>query len=277
MTKRTNMKTSVIITGAAGRMGKTLVARALSMEGLQLAGATEQKDAPSIGQDAGVFVGLSETGVLLSDSLDQTLKSAGTGVVIIDFTSPKALESHLSSALARSIPIVIGTTGMDDTQRATITTASKKIPIVLAPNMSIGVNTLFGLTAQAAGILKDSFDMEVFEAHHKLKKDAPSGTAVRLAEILAENTSRSYPDDIVFHREGLVGERTQKEIGMQVLRGGDIVGEHTVFFCGNGERIELTHRATNRQTFADGALRAACWIVGQKPGLYTMQHVLGFA
>ncbi|OGN63081.1 MAG: 4-hydroxy-tetrahydrodipicolinate reductase, partial [Chlamydiae bacterium RIFCSPHIGHO2_12_FULL_49_11] len=171
--------------------------------------------------------------------------------------------------------IVIGTTGLSADQETVILSTARKIPIVLSPNMSVGVNTLFKLAADAAKILGAGYDLEILEAHHRQKKDAPSGTAVKIAEILAAATSRRYPQDVNFHRQGMTGERDPREIGMQVIRGGDIVGEHTVFYCGAGERLEIRHVATSRSTFADGALRAAKWIVGQKPGLYTMGDVLG--
>jgi len=189
---------------------------------------------------------------------------------------PKASMKHLEFAKENGIAIVIGTTGLQEDDHKNIKEASKIIPIVQSPNMSVGVNTLFKLTELTAKILGDNYDIEIVEAHHRLKKDAPSGTAVKLGQIVAESLGRNYPEDAVFQRLGMTGERTEKEIGMQTLRGGDIVGEHTVMFAGIGERIELIHRAHNRENFAVGAIKAAKWIKGKNPSLYTMQHVLGF-
>ncbi len=254
----------IIITGASGRMGKELIDLILASKEYKLVGATENSSSKLIGQKM--------DDIFVTKNLTEVQKPSG---VIIDFTAPEATMTHLDFAVLKKIPLVIGTTGFSPTQIETIKQASKKIPLVFSPNMSVGVNALFKLIADAARILGPHFDLEIFEAHHRLKKDAPSGTAVKIAEILAEATRRTYPDDFNFHREGLVGARPQKEIGMQVLRGGDIVGEHTVFYCGEGERLEIKHVATSRKTFASGALRAAAWLLSQKPGLYTMKDVLG--
>lgn len=263
----------VIVVGAMGKMGSTISARASEISGVRLLARLDRAEAASgdckaVGNPYGVGV----TGIL--DGIKADL-GKNEKPVLIDFTSPEATLSHLQAAVTNNWAIVIGTTGFSSEQKKIIESAAKKIPIVLSPNMSVGVNTLFRLAAEAARILGEPFDIEVFEAHHRLKKDAPSGTAVKLAEVVAAATGRSYPQDIVFHREGLTGPRTQKEIGMQVIRGGDIVGEHTVYFCGMGERVEIKHVATSRNTFADGALRAAAWLAGQKPGLYDMGDVLG--
>lgn len=255
--------TPVIITGCAGKMGKALMERAKA-QNIFLIGATEKKDSPFIGHPIG--------DVIVSSSLESLLTKKA---VVIDFTDPKAGLAHVRSCIQKNTPIVIGTTGFTDTEKKEIEKASKSIPIVLSPNMSVGINLLFKLLSEAAATLND-YDIEIIEAHHRLKKDAPSGTAVGLAEVIAKATKRNYPKDFNFHRQGLVGERSSKEIGMQVIRGGDIVGEHTVMFCGVGERIEFKHVATNRHTFADGALKASQWVANQKPGLYSMQNVLGF-
>jgi 4-hydroxy-tetrahydrodipicolinate reductase len=196
---------------------------------------------------------------------------------VIDFTHPATLEAVLAGCLAHGKPLVIGTTGHSDAQVAAIRAAAARLPIVFAPNYSVGVNTLFWLTRRAAEILGPAFDLEVIEMHHRLKKDAPSGTAKRLAEILAEVRALSYHHDVRHGRHGLVGERTPTEIGLHALRGGDVVGDHTVVFANTGERVELTHKASSRDTFARGALRAAQWAATQKPGLYDMQAVLGLA
>ncbi len=271
----------IIITGAGGRMGKTLVAAVTTSKEFRLVGATERSDSPLVGKDAGVVAGLDPLEVLISKDLAQVFAQIKLSLkkirpVVIDFTHPDATLGHLSQTVSHKTPMVIGTTGFTSAQLKELGRLSSKIPLVVSPNMSIGVNMLFKLVTEAAHVLGQEYDMEIFEAHHRLKKDAPSGTAVRLAEILADKSGRNYPKDFVFHRQGMIGERHSKEIGIQVLRGGDIVGEHTVFFCGNGERLEIKHVATSRQTFADGALRAASWISGKKPGLYDMSHVLQY-
>jgi len=206
---------------------------------------------------------------------DDLKPSLETSEVVIEFAHADVTATTAEACTSANVPLVIGTTGHDDRQREAIQRAAETIPVVLAPNFSIGVNTLFWLTRKAAEILGDDFDLEVIEAHHRLKKDAPSGTARRLAEILAEVRALSYSEDTRHGREGIVGERTDKEIGVHSVRGGDIVGDHTVLFAGIGERIELSHRASSRLTFASGAVRAAKWLLQQKPGLYDMQDVLG--
>lgn len=263
--------TSIIITGIAGRMGRSILEVARDQK-VAIAGATEYPKSPEIGGDVGeLFLG-SRLNVKISDSLDQDWKG---NPVVIDFTNPQATLAHGAIAEKKGIPMVIGTTGLSKDDVALLKKASKKIAIVFSPNMSVGVHTLFKLVSETVRMLGEGFDIEILEAHHRLKKDAPSGTAVKIAEILASATGRSYPKDFNFHREGLVGERSKKEIGMQVIRGGDIVGEHTVFFCGEGERVEIRHVATSRKTFAMGAVRAALWVSNKKPGLYSMNDVLG--
>lgn len=275
----------IIITGAGGRMGKTLVTAASLSEKFRVVGATERSDSSFIGKDAGVVAGLDPLSVIIrgdlaqifsdfADKVDKKVRRGKISPIIIDFTHPDATLGHLAQAAHRKIPMVIGTTGFSPVQQKAVHQFSQKIPIVVSPNMSVGVNVLFKLVSQAAQILAGDYDMEIFEAHHRLKKDAPSGTAVKLAELLALESEINYPKDFVFHRQGMIGERRSKEIGIQVLRGGDIVGEHTVFFCGNGERLEIKHVATNRHTFAEGALRAAAWVSGKKQGLYDMGSVL---
>lgn len=270
----------IIITGAAGRMGKTLVGLVCESKDFRLVGATEYSGSSSIGKDAGQLAGGAAIGVPLLDSLEKIPLSSQKGnpkPVIIDFTSPEATRNHLQVAVDKGLSLVIGTTGLGEADIKLIKNASKKIPIVLSPNMSVGVNVMLKLVSEASQILgkNHEYDIEIIEAHHRLKKDAPSGTAVRIAEVVADATGRKYPQDFNFHREGIIGERNPKEIGMQVIRGGDIVGEHTVFFCGAGERIEIKHVATDRKNFAKGALRAAAWLVNKPSGLYDMQDVLG--
>lgn len=194
--------------------------------------------------------------------------------VAIDFTTPTATLKNLDTFIKNNIPLVIGTTGFSEEERKKIVQASQTIPLVFSSNMSMGVNVMWKIIAEAAKALGSDFDIEVLEMHHKLKKDAPSGTAMTTAEVLAEATGRNLLKDAIYARHGMIGERKANEIGIQTLRGGDVVGDHTVYFAGIGERLEITHRATSRDTFAQGALRAAEWLVGKKPGLYTMQDVL---
>jgi len=239
----------VLINGAKGRMGQALLSCA----------AVDPALSVSAGLDAG-------------DDLVSALKDTDA---VIDFTHADATVGVAKACAEAGKVLVIGTTGHDDAAREAITGYSRQIPIVFAPNYSVGVNTLFWLTRKATEILGPDFDLEVVEMHHRLKKDSPSGTARRLAEILAEVRELSYDKDVRHGREGMVGERTKTEIGMHALRGGDVVGDHTVVFANVGERVELTHKASSRDTFAKGALRAALWASSQKPGLYDMQDVLG--
>lgn len=218
-----------------------------------------------------------ETEVTNTHDAGEDLNTAFTGVnAAIDFTVHHFTKDVLEAALASNTPLVIGTTGHTDEERSNITSASKQLPIVFAPNFSVGVNTLFYLTQKATQILgNDLFDIEVTEMHHRHKIDAPSGTARRLLEILNEQTNTSYEDDVTHGRVGNIGARPGKEIGMHTLRGGDVVGDHTVMFAADGERVELTHKASSRMTFAAGAVRAAVWLQNQPAGLYDMQDVLG--
>jgi len=241
--------TRVIINGSRGRMGQALVACANSDSLFTLAAATD-----------------------LGDDLPAVLPSCDA---VIDFTHATSTVAIAEACATAGKILVIGTTGHRDDARNRITELSKTIPIIFAPNFSVGVNTLFWLTHKAAEILGPDFDLEVVEMHHRLKKDSPSGTARRLAEILADARQLEYSKDVMHGREGMVGERTNVEIGMHAIRGGDVVGDHTVIFANVGERVELTHKASSRDTFAKGALRAARWAQGQKPGLYDMQDVLG--
>jgi 4-hydroxy-tetrahydrodipicolinate reductase len=209
---------------------------------------------------------------MLSDGLDRIID---LGDVIIDFTAPAATISHVELAVEKNKAMVIGTTGIDAEHLQKIQDAAGKIPIMFAPNFSVGVNLLLNALQDMARVLGDDYDIEIIEAHHRLKKDAPSGTALKLAQVIADALGRDLDEVGRYARKGIIGERTKKEIGIQTIRGGDIVGDHTVMFCGLGERIEITHKASSRDTFARGALRAAAWIARQKPGLYDMQDVLG--
>lgn len=209
------------------------------------------------------------------DAGDDIRKGAADGDIVIDFSHADATAAVCEAFVAAGKPVVIGTTGHSKAQRAAIAQAAEKIPIVLAANFSVGVNTLFWLTRRAAKLLGDGFDVEIVETHHRLKKDAPSGTAKRLAEVVCEARDLSFEQDVTHGRAGMTGERPSRQIGMHAIRAGDVVGDHTVIFASSGERLELTHKASSRETFAVGALRAARWIVGKSPGLYSMEDVLG--
>lgn len=262
----------IIVSGAAGRMGRAILENLYQTEGLSLGAALEKKDHPLLGNDAGALIGIGSWGVMVADqSGNQSLK----GDVIIDFTYPEATLSLVQKACSKQTPMVIGTTGFTKEDEETFKEAAIKIPIVLSPNMSIGVNVMYKLIADAAQALDDSYDIEISEIHHRHKKDAPSGTALRMGTVLAGARGKSLHQVGRFSREGTIGPRPKEEIGIQTLRGGDVVGEHTVIFAGPGERIEVTHRAHSRNNFARGALLAAQWIVNQPPGLYDMMNVLG--
>lgn len=262
----------IAVTGAAGRMGGRIIAAIKEAPGMILAGACEISGHAMIGQDAGLIAGCGESGVAISGSLEEALKNAD---VLIDFTFPEVTLANLRVCAALGKTIVIGSTGFTPEQRKEAEKCAAKIPVVLAPNMSVGVNACFKLLKEAAQILGDGFDVEIVELHHNKKKDSPSGTAVRMGEVVAEALGRDYNRVANYHREGMCGERTQEEIGMQTVRGGDIVGEHTVYFIGMGERIEISHRAMSRDMFARGAVRAAGWLAGKPAGMYDMQDVLG--
>ncbi len=243
------MALKILITGCKGRMGQALIACAQADPALEFAAGVE------IGDDLAAALPLCDA--------------------VIDFTHASAAPELAEACRVAGKILVIGTTGHDEAQREAIRAAAQDIPIVFAPNFSVGVNALFWLTRKATEILGPDFDLEIVEMHHRLKKDAPSGTARRLAEILADVRDLDYDNDVAHGRLGMVGERTTTEIGMHAVRGGDVVGDHTVIYAGVGERVELTHKASSRDTFAKGALRAALWAVGRHPGLYDMQDVLG--
>ncbi|MDR1870626.1 MAG: 4-hydroxy-tetrahydrodipicolinate reductase [Deltaproteobacteria bacterium] len=262
----------VAVAGVLGRMGRRLVAGILDREDLTLVGGTIRAGAEGEGQDLGSLTGGKPLGVYATSVLAEALKEAK---VLVDFTSPAAVVNHLKTARAKKVPMVIGVTGLGEPEIAAINEAANDIAVLWAPNMSLGVNLLYKLVDLAARSLGPDFDLEVVEAHHRLKKDAPSGTAAKIAQILA--TARELPlETIAYGRSGIIGPRPNKEIGVLALRGGDIVGEHTVYFCGLGERLELTHRAQSRDTFVAGALRAASWLADKPAGLYSINHVLGF-
>jgi 4-hydroxy-tetrahydrodipicolinate reductase len=262
----------VAVAGIAGRMGSRIAQLVRETDGIELAGGFEQAAHAIVGRDLAECIGGSHTGLTVSGSVKDILGSAD---VVIDFTSASASCTHLEAAAAAGKPMVIGSTGFSAEQVQKARELTRNIACVLAPNMSMGVNVLFKIVADVARMLGDGFDIEIVEAHHRFKKDAPSGTALKLAQVAAEALERDLDQVGVYARHGLIGERAQKEIGIQTVRAGDIVGEHTVTFGGMGERIELTHRAHSRENFARGALRAAAWVVSQPPGLYDMQNVLG--
>ncbi len=264
--------THVIVAGAAGRMGTRIVNAVSEAEGISLGAAFERPESPAVGKDAGMVAGIAELGVTIAPNLESVMDA---GDVIIDFTHHEATIAHARRAASAGKPMVIGTTGLSPDEKAEIRRLASGFPCVLAPNMSVGVNLLYRLVETAARVLGEDYDIEIVEAHHRMKKDAPSGTALQLGRVAASALGRDLDSVGVFERNGLIGERTRSEIGIQSVRAGDIVGEHTVIFGGIGERIELVHKASSRDTFAKGAVRAAKWVVTQGPGLYDMLDVLG--
>lgn len=263
-----------VVTGAAGRMGTRIINVLSTSEGIRLSGAIERKGHALIGTDSCGPAGLPAGSVLtmITDDLAAALRTAD---VLIDFTYTEASLDHIRVCAELGKPLVIGSTGFSKEQLGEVSKHAQKIPCVLSPNMSIGVNLCFKVLEEIAKTIGEDYDMEIVEAHHRMKKDAPSGTAMKMAQVIAQAVNRNLDQVGVYARKGMIGERSKKEIGIQTLRAGDIVGEHTVMFAGKGERLELTHRAHSRDTFAAGAVRAAKWIVGKKPGLYDMQDVLG--
>lgn len=262
----------VIIAGAAGRMGQRIAHMVDQHPGLEYAAAFEAPGHPDIGKDVGVIALGRENGVLISEGLESVVDK---GDVIIDFTFHKATMEFAKIASANKTAMVIGTTGLTPENLTELKELAQNFACVQAPNMSICVNALFKLVKKTAAILGDDYDIEIIESHHNKKKDAPSGTALKLGEMAAEGVNRNLAEVGVYERNGIIGERKPKEIGIQAIRAADIVGEHTVYFAGPGERIELTHRAHSRDHFAKGAATAAAWIVGKDNGVYSMFDVLG--
>jgi 4-hydroxy-tetrahydrodipicolinate reductase len=263
--------TAIVVCGAAGRMGKTLIGLLSQNSATTLAGAIEAPQHPALGKDAGEVAGVGPLGIAIGSDFAAAAKP---DAVALDFTNAAAALEHLRTAVERQSPIVIGSTGFTAAQQAELDSLAPHTRSVIAPNMSVGIAVLQRLVYAAAQALPD-FDPEIIEIHHRMKVDAPSGTALALGRTLAEATGRRFADDAVYGREGVVGQRHDKEIGILALRGGDIVGDHTVIFAGLGERIELTHRAQSRDCLARGAIRAALWLVGQPVGRYSMADVLG--
>lgn len=264
--------TRILIAGCAGRMGRRIAALAHEHPKMQLSGGFETQTHDAIGKDLGTITGVGSLNIKVVASLEDCLEA---GDVIIDFTAPQATMKILPVAVSKKKKMVIGTTGLSDADKEKISSASKEIPIVCAPNMGVGVNLVFKLSEMIASILSEEYDIEIVEAHHKHKKDAPSGTALEIARRAAKGRGINLNDKALYGREGLCGEREPGVIGIHAVRGGDVVGEHTISFMSEGERIELTHRASSRDVFAKGALVAALFVDQKENGLYSMQDVLG--
>lgn len=259
------------IAGSGGRMGRTLLEAVLKAPDAQLAAALDLPGSPILGKDAGELVG-APCGVAITDDFAAALAGADC---LIDFTRPEGTLNHLDVCRRRGVHMVIGTTGFSAEQKLTIQDAARDIPIVFAPNMAVGVNVVFKLLDTAARILNEGYDVEIIEAHHRHKIDAPSGTALRMGEVVAAALGRDLAECAVYGREGHTGERPAPQIGFATVRGGDIVGDHTVLFAGTGERVEITHKAASRMPYALGSLRAARFLKGRAKGLFDMQDVLG--
>jgi 4-hydroxy-tetrahydrodipicolinate reductase len=266
--------TRIAITGAAGRMGRVLIEAVRAAEGAELGAAVVLPDDPMVGVDAGAIAGL---GVVLNVPAATALADVvGQFDVLIDFTAPAATMANIELCRQHGKQIVIGTTGLTDEQKAAMKVAAADMGIVFAPNYSVGVNLCLNLLRMAASVMGNDSDIEVVEMHHRHKVDAPSGTALRMGEVVAETLGWDLKEVAVYGREGYTGARPQKQIGFETIRGGDVVGDHTVMFATEGERVEITHKAQSRMTFAKGAVRAALWVNKQPAGLYDMQDVLGF-
>jgi 4-hydroxy-tetrahydrodipicolinate reductase len=263
------MKLKTAIFGAAGRMGKRILALAAENSNFDIVGAVEKADHPDLGKDAGVVAGVRQLNVRITDSF------ADRADVVIDFSLPEAVDGTIDYCVKNKTGLVLGTTGLSDSQQRKIEGASSKIPIVCATNMSVGMNTLFNLVGKVAALLGDDYDVEIIEQHHRFKKDAPSGSALTLAEIIAKATGKDFPDCLTHGRNGKDALRGEGTIGMHAVRAGDIVGIHSVIFSTLGETVTLNHTAHSRDTFVRGALRAAGWLINKKPGLYSMADVLG--
>jgi 4-hydroxy-tetrahydrodipicolinate reductase len=261
----------IAIAGSSGRMGRMLVEAVLATDDLQLHGALDVAGSPALGQDAGAFLGRT-TGVSIRADLDGALAGAD---VLIDFTRPEGTLAHLAACARLGVNAVVGTTGFSDAQKAEISVIAQSVAIVMAPNMSVGVNVVLRLLDVAARALSEGYDIEVIEAHHRHKVDAPSGTALKMGEVLAQALGRDLKTCGVFAREGVTGERDPSTIGFSTIRGGDIVGDHTVLFAGTGERIEISHRSSSRAGYAQGSLRAARFLAPHRTGLFGMNDVLG--
>lgn len=261
----------VVIVGAGGRMGGALIRAVASKNDMELYGAVDLPGHPQMGKDAGDIAGCESLGVPLTDDLGAALNGAD---VLIDFTFHEAVPNNVRLASENFCAVVLGTTGLTAEETEVVRKESFKIPIVWAPNMSVGVNLLFALTKKVAEILGPEYDAEIVEMHHRHKQDAPSGTAMRIAESLAEGRKRQLDEVACYGRQGITGERPRGEIAIHTLRGGDVIGDHTVIFAGDSERFEMTHKASNRDVFAKGAVFASSWVIDKKPRIYDMQDIL---
>ncbi|MGI2258081.1 4-hydroxy-tetrahydrodipicolinate reductase [Shewanella sp. GXUN23E] len=266
--------TRVAIVGAGGRMGRTLIEATQNFPGIILGAAIERPDSSLLGCDAGELAGIGNQSVSLVSSLDEVAERFD---VLIDFTSPEGTLAHLDWCVRHQKAIVIGTTGFNAAQKEQIAAFAEQTPVVLAPNMSVGVNLMWKLLELAAEVMGEYTDIEIIEGHHRFKKDAPSGTALKMGEVIANKLGRDLEKCAVYGREGITGERDRETIGFATIRAGDLVGEHTAMFADIGERLEITHKASSRMTFANGAMRASLWLVDQDAGLYDMQQVLGLS
>ncbi|MFN2378252.1 MAG: 4-hydroxy-tetrahydrodipicolinate reductase [Candidatus Binatia bacterium] len=265
----------LIVLGAGGRMGRRILALAEAGQDTRVAGAVEIAGSGLVGRDAGELAGTPALGVTVMADFEAAATAAGRGAVAVDFTAPEAAVEHARQAASLGTPIVIGTTGFTKEQRDELRALAERTPLLLSANMSVGVNVLLGLVGEAVRLLGADFDIEIVEVHHNKKKDAPSGTALALAEAAAQAAGVDPATALRLAREGITGERSRGEIGVVALRGGDNVGEHTVMLLGTGERVELSHRASSRDCLAAGAVRAGAWLFGRPPGLYSMKDVLG--
>lgn len=261
----------LVITGASGRMGRMLIETALQTDGITLFGALDSASSAFLGKDAGEFLGQT-TGVLISSDVEATLAGADC---VIDFTRPEATLAYLPVCIKHKVNAVIGTTGFDDDGKAAIRAAGEHIGVVFSPNMGVGVNATLKILELAAKILNSGYDIEIVEAHHRLKVDAPSGTALKMGEVVAQALGRDLKDCAIYGREGVTGVREDQTIGFSTIRGGDVIGDHTVMFMGMGERVEITHKSSSRITYATGAMRAAKFLSANAAGFYDMQDVLG--
>ena len=265
------MTVRVGVCGAAGRMGRVILKVCKETDGVEIGAAIEHIESPHIGIDVGELAGIGKLGIEITDDI---LSIANKVDVVIDFTLATSVIQNIDKCISSNCKMVIGTTGLNDKDRAKLKSAANEIAIVFAPNMSIGVNLCFKLLETASNVIGEDADVEIIEAHHRDKKDAPSGTAIRMGEIVAEMTDRNLKDCAVYGREGITDSRDKNSIGFETIRAGDIVGDHTVIFATAGERVEITHKATSRKTFASGAVRAAKWLADKEKGLFDMQDVL---
>ena len=263
----------VAVMGVFGRMGRSISSMLFSDDQIEIVGATEIIGHEIIGEDISKIIGCKEMGVQISDNVEEAAEKAE---ILVDFTNPETTISNIEYAGENNKAMVIGTTGFDKKQEKLLNQLAVEIPCVISPNMSVGINIMFEISKQVSGLLGDSYDVEIVEAHHKNKVDSPSGTAIGLGKAVAEGLGVNFEEKAVFERFGNIGQREEGSIGIQTLRGGDVVGDHSVFFLGDGERVELTHRASSRNNFSVGVLRAVKWLSGKERGIYSMKDVLGF-